>query len=928
MRWVKKTICIFLGLVMITSTALAEIPNYTVIIGNKSFALKYANDEKNIKEISDVLKKNTGEILIKGNNKWFKNNGEIFNELSSLPNIIHTDEKGNKCEYQEANGDKVTGKISSIDVVNGNIIRIKFSQRLDKQWIVNRENFLINGVELTEEDVITYNEEEGYVEIKLHKKIENSVNLKMKNITNLYGETLYEEFKEKIIVKSKSSSTSGGSSYSGGNYNSGGNSNSTVEVINIVLNDKELKMELLSEYQLTAEVLPNNATNKTLTWKSSDASVATVDQNGKVIAKGVGQAIITVEGADGISAICNVTVVNDYIKLEVKDINFSRCDSFNLVFDKNIFINDFQKVNFEVKINDSIMEQKIFYHSLNNVLYVWFSKFDGQNIIKKGDKISLKYIDDTEEKLIANDKIVLPFEFEATCDVEFKGIGNANFVVNNEEFNGEIDNEKLQIIIYEDMTPCEIASYLSFENGSLGEVVIVSDYFEDTIYLSGQDGSRKYYDIIRKDMKLEFNMDEYKIENYQDTISIAKEELITNTNNLKYKLTSEGECFELFNGDTNILLKSIKEGTGKIIIEGQATRRDGSIIKGKILRDELNVVIDFDEAESIILNKNEIEIELPGDFQLTAEVLPNNATNKTLTWSSSDTSVVTVDQNGKVVARGVGEAVITVEGADGISAVCNVTVVNDYIEVEEIKLNKNEIEIELPGDFQLTAEVLPNNATNKTLTWSSSDTSVATVDQNGKVVARGVGQAVISVIANNGKSAKCNVTVVPVPVDSIVLEKERTMELGERLQLAAKVYPSNATNKNLTWTSSNPNIISVDENGILMARKLGTVIITAVSNNSKVATCIVKSMPRSNDIFVNVINNKAVIKLFNITESEKLVILQITNKRNGNLELIQEYELTPDKMEIELELNPGVYLGEINIVNSTRSFKIKTFSVD
>ena len=100
MKWVRKTICILLGLAMLTSSALAEIPNFTVIIGNKAFDMKYANDEKNIKEVRDVLKKHTGKVIIKANNKWYKNNGEIFNQLSSLPKIIYTDENGNRCEYE------------------------------------------------------------------------------------------------------------------------------------------------------------------------------------------------------------------------------------------------------------------------------------------------------------------------------------------------------------------------------------------------------------------------------------------------------------------------------------------------------------------------------------------------------------------------------------------------------------------------------------------------------------------------------------------------------------------------------------------------------------------------------------------------------------------------------------------------------------
>ena len=159
--------------------------------------------------------------------------------------------------------------------------------------------------------------------------------------------------------------------------------------------------------------------------------------------------------------------------------------------------------------------------------------------------------------------------------------------------------------------------------------------------------------------------------------------------------------------------------------------------------------------ETLILTMGKTE-----SATLTATVLPENATYKGLTWVSSDTSVATVDVNGKVTAVSLGTATVTVYSADGNKTVsCEVTIVQL---VESITLDKTELVIYVGDDpVSLTATVLPNNATDKSLTWTSSSPSVATVDSDGKVTAVSSGSTKISVRANDDSnvSAACMVTV-------------------------------------------------------------------------------------------------------------------------------------------------------------------------
>ena len=165
--------------------------------------------------------------------------------------------------------------------------------------------------------------------------------------------------------------------------------------------------------------------------------------------------------------------------------------------------------------------------------------------------------------------------------------------------------------------------------------------------------------------------------------------------------------------------------------------------------------------ESISLPEKE-EIELGNTLTLTPTFNPENATNKTVTWTSSDESVATVDNNGKVTSKKIGSTIITVTSQDGNKkATCTVTVKEALagIPLESISLPEKE-EIELGNTLTLTPTFNPENATNKTVTWTSSDESVATVDNNGKVTSKKIGSTTITVASQDGnKKATCTVTV-------------------------------------------------------------------------------------------------------------------------------------------------------------------------
>lgn len=176
---------------------------------------------------------------------------------------------------------------------------------------------------------------------------------------------------------------------------------------------------------------------------------------------------------------------------------------------------------------------------------------------------------------------------------------------------------------------------------------------------------------------------------------------------------------------------------------------------------ECNVSVVGIPVESVELSEDELSLTKGETAQLTAAVLPENADNRTVTWTTEDKSVATVDAEGLVTAVGAGSTVIKAS-AGNVSAECNVTV--SGIPVKSIKLDKTSLDLAEGQTAQLNAEVLPDNADDRTVTWSTSDDAVATVSASGLVTAVAAGNAVITAKAG-GLSATCNVTVASAQSD-------------------------------------------------------------------------------------------------------------------------------------------------------------------
>ncbi len=241
------------------------------------------------------------------------------------------------------------------------------------------------------------------------------------------------------------------------------------------------------------------------------------------------------------------------------------------------------------------------------------------------------------------------------------------------------------------------------------------------------------------------------------------------------------------------------------------------------------------KATGISLSTTSCTIDNGDSCQLAATVLPATA-NQNVVWTSSNRAVATVT-NGLIQAKHSGKAIITATSVDGgLIATCEVTVISPP--VESVHINPSELRLTLKTSSQLTATVLPTNADNQNVRWSTTNPTVALVT-DGLVVAVGVGEAtIIATTEEGGFTDSCHV-IVDIPVTGILLKPSSLLLAPNNAeQLVATILPENATNKHYSWTVDNPSIVTLLDNGWIVARTEGKTLVTATTEDGEyTATC-------------------------------------------------------------------------------------------
>lgn len=301
------------------------------------------------------------------------------------------------------------------------------------------------------------------------------------------------------------------------------------------------------------------------------------------------------------------------------------------------------------------------------------------------------------------------------------------------------------------------------------------------------------------------------------------------------------------------------------------------------------------KVNGITITPNLLSLEMGSKTMVEAMVSPTNATCQDVTWHCNDTDIVNVNkQTGVVDAIGVGKTTIYAKTTDGsgLTAEIDVTV---YPKPEEISFGSSFELMGLGDQVVFTINVYPVDALNKGFTWYCTDNNTLSVerylDSEDKllVTAKALGNAVIKVTANGNYMASdcCGFNVVePIPVKSLTLNQYvKVLGHDESFIISREISPDNATNKRITWTSSNPDVATVDRYGsnkakVTSKRKDGTAVITANLpnfNDDPQCTVIVDSRP----IVTVTEDNSSADNFYNVTFPNGLVWKSIGKDLTG-----------------------------------------------
>ena len=278
-------------------------------------------------------------------------------------------------------------------------------------------------------------------------------------------------------------------------------------------------------------------------------------------------------------------------------------------------------------------------------------------------------------------------------------------------------------------------------------------------------------------------------------------------------------------------------------------------------------IIEEIPVKGVSIGKPEECVYVGDRFKPDVTIVPENALNRNYTLKSLDERVAALDDDGFVVLKSYGKARIQATTEDGgYTDVCEFDV---YEHTVGIRFETEQARVRKGGRLTLAAVAQPEGKTDGRLVWSSSDGSVASVDEEGVVSGKSKGEAVITVTAvDGGYTAECRVRVYQ-PVTELRMDNRSvTVDTGEDIQLTATILPYDADNKNIVWSSDNPDVADVNGKGVVTGVKAGQTVIRATSEDEGISDFCVVTV---NQPVTGVSLSKSELSFSKIGDAEQLV---------------------------------------------------------
>jgi len=603
-------------------------------------------------------------------------------------------------------------------------------------------------------------------------------------------------------------------------------SENNIRIEKIIVSPKNINLQIGKKYQINYKYVPSEATLHEFEYMTSDPEVAIVDKLGMIEAKGEGQAYITV--SDKLSGIQDAALVKVFRSEDNPGDNIDHDEVIDPtgieVNSKKVTVNVDGSKQIVAKVKPAKANQSLTWESIDTSIATVNSKG-----VVTGKKVG-------KTKVVAT--TVNGIEQLIDVTVTDKIIGVTGISVKNSNITLDVGRSiEIEYAIKPSNATNQGVTITSSDNGIVkvdGNKIIAMDSGTAKVTIRTNDGGYEATINVKVNMASQI-VDETDIKLSKTNINLT----IGGTTKVAATVVPENATYRsVMWTSSNPSVATVNNG----LIEGKSVGTAEIIVSTthKNISKKINVTVSNVEAESISLNKKTLDLTVGSKESLTVTFNPNNTSNKTITWTSSNTGIITV-KDGLVVAKGVGTATVTAKSSNGKTASCIANVKADNVPVQSLSLNVNVINTTVGDEIHLNATIKPDNATNKIVTWESSNSNVATV-LDGVVKTKGVGTATITATSINGKKDTCTVTVKSndVEVQSVTLNSNNIKtKVGEEVSLMATISPSNATNKTITWSSSDTSVATVNSSGKVTGKNEGTATITAKSNNGKIATCIV-----------------------------------------------------------------------------------------
>ena len=577
-----------------------------------------------------------------------------------------------------------------------------------------------------------------------------------------------------------------------------------VPATDIKLNYTELKLGVKDTAALRATLVPLDSSDE-LTWSSTDESVVTVSDTGKVTAVNVGEAAIAVMAGD-VMVSCDVTVYQPVTGL------------------------DLDMYQYAGTLGDTF--------TLKATVYPTYA--ENKNVLWSSDNTEVATVDENGlVTAVGYGKATITAKTEdrnktRTCEVTIAPISVTGVTLNKTAVTIGVDE---QFTLVPTISPANATNKeVTWSSGKTSVVKVENGVItglaegKSIIIVKTKDGSKTAACTVTVKNTPVIGV---TLDTTEASLRVGKSVQLnaviapTDASNQHVTWTT-----------TNASVATVSE-TGNVtaVTPGQATitvtTEDGSY------QASCEVTVIGTKVESVMITPETLDLTVGNAVALKASITPEDADVTDVVWSSSDEAVATVSELGVVKAVAEGNAIIRVTTIDGgKTADCIVAVTagsegEEKISVTGIAITESELSLMIGDSHALTTEIIPEDATDKTVSWLSTNPKVVYVDEDGVIVACGTGEAdVIVCTKDGGLEAVCHVTVESIPISTLTLVNvPESMKVGQKTQLSVAVAPENATNQTVIWESNAPGVLSVDQTGLITALRAGTATITVSSED-------------------------------------------------------------------------------------------------